>query len=114
MSKAFYLSFFVVCSSLSAMVRAGVEYQTAPENDDGTVYYYEQDVWYGPGFYNGIWFGSEGDFDDWNYYHHHGYPHYYRGGHYHGGHYHGGGYRGGGHRGGGHGGGGHGGGGHHR
>ena len=57
--------------------------------------------WYGPGYYNGIWFENE---DNWHNYHRHGGGRYYNGGH-------GGGYRGG-H--GGHGGGGGGGhGGHH-
>lgn len=28
--------------------------------------YDQTDVWYGPGMYNGMWFGSEDDFNDWH------------------------------------------------
>ena len=73
------------------------------EVDDG--YSYEDDdtdveVWVGPGWYNGIWFDNEVEFDDWHHHHHDHHDH-----HDHHGDHHGGGHHGGGHHGGGHGGG---------
>ncbi|MBS0648817.1 MAG: hypothetical protein JSS10_06310 [Verrucomicrobia bacterium] len=83
------------------------------EVDEG--YYYEDDddtnveVWIGPGWYNGIWFDNEVEYDDWHH-HHHGHHHDHHGHHdhhdhhgdHHGGHHggHGGSHHGGGHDGG--------------
>ena len=71
------------------------------------------DIWFGPGFYYGIWFDNEADYWQWrsnhrhypsnhNYYHHDHPIHYHQNApHGHGGHGNGGGHRGGGHGGGG-------------
>jgi hypothetical protein len=60
---------FLFLSSLSAA------WSKNGGTEDTTVYYEETDVWYGPGFYNGIWFGSEDDFVEWNNTHYHDYNH---------------------------------------
>jgi hypothetical protein len=90
--------------SMNAMVRTESEVQLQTEPEEGEEV---QQIWIGPGFYYGIWFTTEGDYDGWYRSHrHHGGGHHGGGGHHHGG--------GGGHHGGG--GGGHhhgGGGGHH-
>lgn len=74
-------------------VNAGVEIESDGNEDDTTI------IWVGPGWYWGIWFDNEVEFDD--YYHHHHY-HGHDHDHHHDGHHHGG---GGHHHGGGHGGG---------
>ncbi len=40
-------------------------------------------IWVGPGWYGGVWFGTEGDFDDWHDHHgwRHGHDYHNRGGH---------------------------------
>ncbi|HSX37898.1 MAG TPA: hypothetical protein VLE95_03615 [Chlamydiales bacterium] len=94
-----FIALHVLNAPLHAMVRAGVEVDH-DEDDD----YYEYDYWQGPGFYYGIWFDNEWDYDGWH--EGHGHHHGREGHHEHGG--------GGHHE---HGGGGHhehGGGGHHR
>lgn len=37
-----------------------------------------QPVWYGPGWYNGMWFGTDVEFDTWHHHHDHRYPHHHR------------------------------------
>ena len=66
--KKLLLLFTLFLSPLVAMAQAGVEVQSSnndqddddDDDDDDANFYY---VWYGPGWYNGIWFD-----DEWNYY----------------------------------------------
>ena len=102
---------FLVCGLwLSLFAGAGrTEVQVSTDQDDDV--YYEQDqtmVWIGPGWYYGIWFSNEYDYNHWNYNHHHRYEPYdhHDGNRHHDGENHHHGDQGGGH----HGGGGHGGG----
>lgn len=46
----------------------------------------DEDRWYGPGFYYGIWFDDEGGYNNWHHNHwnhdqHGNHPHYHGGGH---------------------------------
>lgn len=87
-----------------------VQVEVSPDQEYPDDEYYDDDdedvVWVGPGWYYGVWFDTEFDYDDWRHGHHHG-------DHGHGGHGgHGGGHGGGGHGSSHRGGGGHG-GGHH-
>lgn len=74
------------------------EVQFSVGEDDGYYYDDEPPIWIGPGWYYGIWFGNEADYDNWNHYHHHRYEPYdhhdgHRGGYHDGGHHGGGGHR---------------------
>ena len=54
-------------------------YPYSYQEDDGT----EAEVWIGPGFYYGVWFGSEWEYNNWCYangYSHHGHGHSRHGG----------------------------------
>lgn len=107
---------FVFCAvSLFAMSRQSTKTTTTvdEQGNQTTVYeedtYEDEDLWYGPGFYYGVWFENEDDYWGWRE-HHRDYPpnHRYYDPH-HPVHYHyDDGHGGGGHEGGGHGGGGHG------
>lgn len=111
MKKLLFLLVFVAAgSSLSAMVRAGVDVGPDPvyANDD---YYYG---WYGPGVYYGTYYSDYPAYYAWQRQYYYGGPYYWRNNHWHGGshgHWHNGGRGHGGGHGGRHGGGGHG--GHH-
>ena len=54
---------------IEAMVRAGVEVDSNAGSDDDVDV--QIIVWDGPGFYYGIWFGNERDYNNWYYHHHH-------------------------------------------
>lgn len=46
------------------------------QNDNTNDNTYENvNIWYGPGWYNGIWFANEDDFNNWNEHHYHDYNH---------------------------------------
>lgn len=58
------------------------------DDEDGN--YVEEDVWFGPGFYYGIWFDNEDNYWAWRHNHrgyppNHGYYHHDHPVHYHGG-----------------------------
>jgi len=91
----FLLIFVTVGSSLSAMVRAGVD--LGPNGvvvDDG--YYYND--WYGPGVYYGVYYDNYPAYYSWQNQYYYGGPRYWRYNHNnrwnHRGHKHGGGHRG--------------------
>ena len=98
----------------------GMTKTTVVESNDDQTEIYEEDVWFGPGFYYGVWFDNEDNYWRWrgNHrgypsnrgYYHHDHPVHYNHNHNNPNHQH---HEGGhGHSGGSHGGGGHGGGGH--
>ncbi|MES2272729.1 MAG: hypothetical protein V4487_00855 [Chlamydiota bacterium] len=99
-----FLGFLLSVQSLPAMTRGGVQVQV----DGGDGYYYDDGyyggdtvVWYGPGWYWGVYFNNEGDYYGWRRNHArwgrwHNHGRYY--GRWRGGYHRGGGrYRGGGH-----------------
>ena len=92
---------------LGATTGVSIGVQAGDEDEDDDDGYYSYNVWYGPGWYNGVWFSTEVDFDNWNHDHYHSHHHHNGGGSGHHGHggdgHHGGDHHGGG--GGGHGGG---------
>jgi len=71
MRKIAALFFLLVStSSLTAMVRAGVEvpaggYYDGYYYDGNYPYYYYNNYWYGPGWYWGVYINNEGDY--WGY-----------------------------------------------
>jgi len=94
----FWLLIALAALPLHAMNRTTV---TETRTTDGTtvVDYTEEDVWYGPGFYYGIWFDDEDDYWLWRREHRHyppnrDYYHRDRRIYYHGGRHHGGGHGG--------------------
>lgn len=101
---AVVLGSLLFLSTHSAFAMSRQTRTVTEETDDGTtVYVEEEDVWYGPGFYYGIWFDNEPDYWYWrndhrhypsnrNYYHRDHPIHYHHEDHPHGG------GRGGGHR----------------
>lgn len=46
--------------ALESMVRTGVEVEAYDDDDDGDVI-----IWAGPGWYYGIWFNDEAEYDGW-------------------------------------------------
>lgn len=79
-----------MASFLSAHGGWGVNYYVGPTVTVAPApgIYLQPMIWTGPGYYWGVWFGNQGDF---NYY----YTNHRHGGHGHGGHGHGGGHGGG-------------------
>ncbi len=77
---ALLLVFLVAGSSLSAMVRAGVD--VGP--DAG--YYYYDGYWYGPGWYYGVYYYDYPSYYAWRRRYYYGGPYYWRY-RYHHGHY---------------------------
>lgn len=67
------ISFMLILFSWMNPLMSGVDVNIGPNPSNG--YYYEDDedlYWYGPGYYNGIWFDDE---DNWH--RHHGHRGYY-------------------------------------
>lgn len=114
-SNILYLASYAEDKASTSPSKEIAQWGVGVEVDEGN--YYDDDdtdveIWIGPGWYNGIWFDNEVEFDDWHHHHHH-HGHHGRHGHHdhhdhhdghHGGH-HGDGHHGGSHHGGGHGGG---------
>ena len=71
---ALMVLFLLNFGSVDAMARR-VDVQVGEGDDNQGYYYQEEDVWYGPGWYNGVWFGTEIEFNDWHGRHHHDYHH---------------------------------------
>lgn len=70
----YLLLFFVQFSFFSLFADNDSQTDTYVENE----YVEENDtfIWLGPGWYSGVWFGSEADFNNYNHYHHeHGHHH---------------------------------------
>ncbi len=85
----FSLGLLLVGADLLAMIRAGVDVGPGP----APVYDYDDDGWYGPGLYYGVYYSDYPAYYAWRRRYYYGGPYYYRSyyhdGHHHG-HYHGG------------------------
>lgn len=97
--------FWIAIAFVGLNIGAASVYADIDAGDyDGAEYYYgnEGEVrWIGPGYYGGVWFDNEDDFNSYHKHNHDGDGHHdgdYRDGEHRGGDYHGGGGRGGGHR----------------
>ncbi len=71
----FLIAFLAAGSSLSAMVRAGVDVGPGPVYYDG---YYYSDDWYGPGYYYGVYYSDYPAYYAWRRRYYYGGPYYYR------------------------------------
>jgi hypothetical protein len=74
MKKMHLIYGFVVCSALffSGCNKNQIDASSEGSDQDGQDTEYVQPViWTGPGWYSGVWFSTEIDFNNWNHHHYH-------------------------------------------
>jgi len=76
MRLSFILSLLFYTASIPLQAQIGVEVDVGDDDDED-----EQVIWIGPGWYYGVWFDNEVDYDGWYRDHGHDYHHgHHRGG----------------------------------
>ncbi|HAB99304.1 MAG TPA: hypothetical protein DCE71_05735 [Parachlamydiales bacterium] len=77
MKKSYLMCGFVVCfaTCFSGCNKNKVEVtkdgSDSEQSSDSTTEYVQPVIWTGPGWYYGIWFSTEVDFNTWNHHHYH-------------------------------------------
>ncbi len=77
MKKSFLICGFVVCSAIcfsgcnKNRVEVTKDGSESDQSSDSETEYVQPVIWTGPGWYYGIWFSTEIDFNTWNHHHYH-------------------------------------------